>query len=199
MDETVKQAMVKWPNVPHCYGWLALDARGVWRMRDERAQALVLPGDKITHPALLGFINRNYTHDQHGCWYFQNGPQRVYVNLAATPYIARTDPAQGFILQTGEPLGAMDNAWITEAGQLIVKGNEKVAQVDDRDMNEYLTHLRIDGDPVGDEQLLAWLSDTDGPGKLTLDMAGRHVPVQRLAVASIATHFGFDAEPKEEG
>ena len=60
MDEIVKQAMAKWPNVPHCYGWLALDARGAWRMRDEQAQALHLPGDKIAHAALLGFINRNY-------------------------------------------------------------------------------------------------------------------------------------------
>ena len=39
MDDIVKQAMAKWPNVPHCYGWLALDARGDWRMRDERPSA----------------------------------------------------------------------------------------------------------------------------------------------------------------
>ena len=38
MDDIVKQAMAKWPNVPHCYGWLALDARGDWRMRDEAAR-----------------------------------------------------------------------------------------------------------------------------------------------------------------
>ena len=30
MDDIVKQAMAKWPNVPHCYGWLGLDARGNW-------------------------------------------------------------------------------------------------------------------------------------------------------------------------
>ena len=47
MDDIVKQAIAKWPNVPHCYGWLALDARGNWRMRDERSQALALPGDRI--------------------------------------------------------------------------------------------------------------------------------------------------------
>ncbi|MEG1326098.1 MAG: DUF2946 family protein, partial [Janthinobacterium sp.] len=34
MDDLVKQALAKWPNVPHCYGWLGLDARGHWRMRD---------------------------------------------------------------------------------------------------------------------------------------------------------------------
>ncbi len=25
MDAIVEQAMRKWPNVPHCYGWLGLD------------------------------------------------------------------------------------------------------------------------------------------------------------------------------
>ena len=26
MDDIVKQALAKWPNVPDCYGWLALDS-----------------------------------------------------------------------------------------------------------------------------------------------------------------------------
>ena len=39
MDEIVRAALKKWPNVPDCYGWLALDARGDWYMRDERIQA----------------------------------------------------------------------------------------------------------------------------------------------------------------
>ncbi|WP_373889631.1 DUF2946 family protein [Massilia sp. MB5] len=108
MDEIVRQAMAKWPNVPHCYGWLALDARGHWRMRDERTQHLNLAGDKLSNPALVGFIVRNYLRDERGCWYFQNGPQRVYLNLEATPFIAHTDPTQGFVLHTGDPLGAVD-------------------------------------------------------------------------------------------
>src|SRR5690348_9643954 len=60
MDDIVKQAMAKWPNVPHCYGWLALDARGAWRMRDEAAQRAQAPGDRLGNAALVGFINRNY-------------------------------------------------------------------------------------------------------------------------------------------
>ena len=101
MDDIVKQAMAKWPNVPDCYGWLALDARGAWRMRDERAQHLNLPGDKVQQAALLAFINRNYGADERGCWFFQNGPQRVFVNLEATPFIARTDPVNGLTVQAG--------------------------------------------------------------------------------------------------
>ena len=40
MDDIVRQAMSKWPNVPACVGWLGLDSRGQWHMRDDRVQAL---------------------------------------------------------------------------------------------------------------------------------------------------------------
>ncbi|ODP33138.1 DUF2946 family protein [Pandoraea sp. ISTKB] len=89
MDEIVRQAMAKWPNVPHCYGWLALDRRGQWRMRDEQAQAEGTAGDPIRHEALIAFIARNYASDDAGRWYFQNGPQRVYVSLAYAPFVVR--------------------------------------------------------------------------------------------------------------
>lgn len=95
MDDIVRQAMAKWPNVPDCYGWLGLDSRGQWWMRDDKAQALGSfqsgqPGAKgsvLRHEKLIEFIQRNYEADERGCWYFQNGPQRVYVELEVTPYI----------------------------------------------------------------------------------------------------------------
>jgi hypothetical protein len=198
MDEIVKQAMAKWPNVPHCYGWLVLDARGAWRMRDERAQATAQPGDKIFNAALLGFINRNYTHDECGRWYFQNGPQRVYVNLEATPYIARTDPVQGFIFHTGEPVSIVSAAWLTESGRLVLESAGKVALVDDRDMAQCIADLRIDGAPVNDEQLLAWLHQSDRNAHLTLCQASRQVPVQHVANDALAAHFGFVQMPQPD-
>lgn len=199
MDDIVKQAMSKWPNVPHCYGWLALDARGNWRMRDERSQAIGLAGDRINNAALLGFINRNYLHDDRGRWYFQNGPQRVYVNLELTPYIAHTDPAHGLVLHTGEPLPVIDGAWLTEAGQLLLKNAEKIATLDDRDMAQCLGRLRIDGTTVEDEQLLDWLGEPHSPGLLTLDHAGERIAVQRIAGNAIAAHFGFVRSPQPNG
>jgi Protein of unknown function (DUF2946) len=95
MDDIVRQAMAKWPDVPDCYGWLGLDSRGQWWMRDDKAQALGgfqsgLPGAKgsvLRHEKLIDFIHRNYEADAQGCWYFQNGPQRVYIELEATPHI----------------------------------------------------------------------------------------------------------------
>ena len=193
MDEIVKQAMAKWPNVPHCYGWLGLDARGAWRMRDERAQQLGAPGDKITQAALLGFINRNYMADDHGCWYFQNGPQRVYLNLEATPYIARTDPQQGLVLHTGEAFGPLERAWLTEVGELIVDGGGKVAQLDDRDVAQLMNSLELDGKAAGDEALMAWLDGA--PGTLTLRCQGQLAPVERIARDDVAARFGFQRLP----
>ena len=91
MDDIVRQAMAKWPNVPHCYGWLGLDERGNWYMRDDRVQAAgAFPqakGSLLRHEKLIEFIHRNYDHDVQGQWYFQNGPQRVYVELQATRQI----------------------------------------------------------------------------------------------------------------
>jgi hypothetical protein len=197
MDDIVKQALAKWPNVPHCYGWLALDARGAWRMRDEHAQALKLPGDRIANATLIGFINRNYMHDEQGRWYFQNGPQRVYVNLEATPYIAHTDPQYGFVLQTGETLTGINGAWLTETGQLVLQSAEKVALVDDRDMAQCLSLLQIGDTPASDEQLLAWLENGSSAGRLTLHDGGR-LQVQRIARDALASHFGFVCTPQPD-
>lgn len=99
MDELVRQAMAKWPHVPACFGWLALDSRGQWLMRDDRVQALGtfqggVPGARgsvLRHEKLIDFIGRNYACDAQGRWYFQNGPQRVFVELETTPYVWRID------------------------------------------------------------------------------------------------------------
>ncbi|MDN4055329.1 DUF2946 family protein [Massilia sp. YIM B02763] len=193
MDDIVIQAMAKWPNVPHCYGWLALDARGAWRMRDEAAQQAGSPGDKLTNEALVGFINRNYLHDERGCWYFQNGPQRVYVNLEATPFIARTDPAQGFLLQTGQAMPAPEEVFITETGAIVLRTGDITAQVDDRDVATLLHALERDGKTVGDEELLAWLEG--GDGELALRWKGGLVNVQRIRADAMAQRFGFVQRP----
>ena len=72
MDDIVAAALKKWPNVPHCYGWLALDARGDWYMRDDRIQAAGpfprVKGSRIDHDKLREFIARNYASDDREVW-----------------------------------------------------------------------------------------------------------------------------------
>ena len=111
MDDIVKQAMAKWPNVPDCYGWLGLDTRGNWYMRDDNAQSLgafaggppAAKGSLLLHGKLIAFIGRNYNADAQGRWFFQNGPQRVYVELAATPWIWRVQADYSPQTHTGVP------------------------------------------------------------------------------------------------
>lgn len=123
MDPIVEAALRKWPNVPHCWGWLALDARGDWYMRDERVQAAgpfpQVKGSRITHDKLREFIHRNYLHDEAGAWFFQNGPQRVYVELEAAPFVWRVGAdfaVQSHTGQAAEPR----SAWLDEHGRLFL-------------------------------------------------------------------------------
>ena len=190
MDEIVRQALAKWPNVPDCYGWLALDARGAFRMRDAAAQAANAPGDVIRHPALLAFIYRNYLRNNDGAWYFQNGPQRVFVNLAQTPFIARTDPIHGFITHDGAAMTPIEHVWITGEGRLILGSGERIAMIDDRDLAECLPLLRVEGEPVDDTFLLEWLSNS----KSTLQfLCGESLlPVHALYDENLGTALGFN-------
>jgi hypothetical protein len=106
MDDIVRQAIAKWPNVPHCYGWLGLDARGNWFMRDDRVQAAgpfpLSKGSLLRHEKLVEFIHRNYDCDAGGQWFFQNGPQRVYVELEATPWVWRIGTDHRVTAHTGQ-------------------------------------------------------------------------------------------------
>ncbi|MDB5797727.1 MAG: hypothetical protein JWP36_1629 [Paucimonas sp.] len=197
MDEIVRQAMAKWPNVPHCTGWLALDARGNWRMRDERAQAAGLAGDRIRNPTLLGFINRNYLADDAGRWYFQNGPQRVYVDLELTPFICHTDPVAGLALHTGEALGALQSVVLTPEGNLVLATARHCAALDDRDLEQLLPQLELDGRALDENLLAAWIDGEDA-GALSFMHDGHALPVERLGRAQLAARFGFDPQPRLE-
>jgi hypothetical protein len=196
MDAVVAQALAKWPNVPHCYGWLALDARGNWRMRNEAAQAQHLPGDKITHPALVGFIQRNYACDDQGRYYFQNGPQRVYVDLEIAPYVAHTDPVHGFILHTDQALNNINAAYLSATGRLFLHGDDIFAVLDDRDMAACLAQIELGHRPIKDEELLAWLESEGKTGTLGLQTNSGHINLHYIKDDDLATHFGFIRKPR---
>lgn len=196
MDEIVRQAMSKWPHVADCFGWLRLDARGHWRLRDQHAQQLGLPGDKLNHPALLDFINRNYACDAIGQWYFQNGPQRVYVDLELTPYIVRTDPGVGLLLHTGDAMPMPSQAWLTPQGQFLLLSGKIVAALDDRDSAAGLAALRHAQASASDAQIMAWLDGENIP--LSMRYADVELPLQRSGREPLAQCFDFVAHPRAQ-
>lgn len=141
MDDIVRQALVKWPNVPDCYGWLGLDARGNWFMRDDQAQAqgpfaggtLQSKGSQLKHEKLIDFIQRNYEPDGQGQWFFQNGPQRVYVELEATPLIWRINETFGIQDHSGQ--GArVQRCFVDELGHLYLEADTGFGLVHTLDM-----------------------------------------------------------------
>ncbi len=174
MDDIVKAALKKWPNVPACTGWLALDARGDWYMRDDRAQAAgpfpQVKGSRIQHDKLREFIERNYERGDDGCWFFQNGPQRVYVELEAAPWTWRLDapaPKQAPRIRSHTGRDARFRAaFVDESGRLFL----------DTDLGLGLVH--------------------------TLDMGlaadaieGGHWAAQDVAADALPSRFGFHPSP----
>ena len=123
MDDIVQAALKKWPNVPHCHGWLALDARGQWYMRDDRVQAAgpfaCSKGSPLRHDKLIAFIHRNYAADELGQWFFQNGPQRVYVELERAPWVWRVDDAGTVHSHTGRA-AVIQAVFVDEAGHVLL-------------------------------------------------------------------------------
>ena len=139
MDAIVEAALRKWPNVPHCHGWLALDARGQWFMRGERIQRAgpfpQVKGSRIDHEKLLAFIGRNYARDEAGAWFFQNGPQRVYVELEVAPWVWRVADAPGWPLSSHTGLDAVPRAfYLDEADRLFADTDLGLGLVHSLDM-----------------------------------------------------------------
>ena len=125
MDEIVARSLAKWPNVPAVYGWLELDRRGNW----------LIKGSRISNAALRDFIGRNYECDEHGRWFFQNGPQRVYVRLAYTPLVVHYE-GDRLVDHCGRPF-ASKNAFQDDEGSVLLEGERGVALLDDRDLERY--------------------------------------------------------------
>lgn len=123
MDAIVRQAIAKWPRVPACFGWLGLDARGRWYLRDAATQAKgsfrVSKGDWLRHVKLLAFIGRNYLADGRGRWFFQNGPQQVFVELEATPWVWRISVDGEIRSHTDQPATA-EQILLDEQGRVYI-------------------------------------------------------------------------------
>lgn len=140
MDDIVRQAIAKWPNVPDCFGWLGLDARGRWYMRDDATQAQgAFPqakGSLLQHAKLIDFIQRNYEADAQGRWFFQNGPQRVYVELEATPLIWRVGTDGVPVAHTGLRMPDAGKCLLDEAGRVYLASAAGVGLVHSLDVEQ---------------------------------------------------------------
>lgn len=210
MDELVRQALAKWPDVPDCTGWLALDARGRWRIGDA-TDGLRLP---ITNAGMIAFISRNYQSAGRS-WFFQNGPQRVFVELEYTPFVWRLHPgASGgadLITHTGVTL-APSSVWLDDEGRFLVEaralaGETIVGVIHDHDTALVAELLRDDDGGPLDDDAISQLSSNGVNETATTPRAAANVqwmaadatsvllPLQRIASHRVAARFGFEPRP----
>jgi hypothetical protein len=141
IDDQVRRAMARWPDVPAVFGWLRLDRRGRWMLVDRGAPGfdatLHGAGSEITSPPIVDFIGRNYGPDEQGRWHWQNGPQRVFVDLDLAPLLFRVlgeAPGQRLATHTGYPVGRIDRAASDADGNLWLATDAGPGCIDDRDL-----------------------------------------------------------------
>lgn len=191
MDEAVLKAIARWPNVPAVFGWLRLDARGHWWVRNAATNEF----ESISNPAIVAFIGRNYARDAHGRYFFQNGPQRVFVTLAATPYVYRiADQQDGLLAHNDRPAGRLRALLLDEAGALCVDAELGPGLLEDRDLPLLIARLRgADGGELPDPVL-----ENVMRGRATIDVTvfGANVALARLPAAERARRFAFVADPQ---
>ena len=187
MDQRVLQAMEKWPNVPALFGWLRLDRRGHWYLK----------GRRIEREPTLDFIARNYHCDEHGRWFFQNGPQRGFIDLDYTPWVYRSQPDGGLLTHTNAPVTQLTSVWLDEAGSVLLETEYGIGLLDDHDLDWALERL-YDGRGQAATQLeegLAAALEGEGGPHLQLEFAGSRVPLGRIAAAEVPERFGFVQAP----
>jgi DUF2946 family protein len=187
MDEIVLRSILKWPDVPAVYGWLSLDRRGNWMIKTVARRF-----ERIAHAAVREFIGRNYASDSEGRWYFQNGPQRVFVALDYTPWVYRLDDAgQGLLAHTGAAPRALEAAFLDDSGALLLKTEIGIGVLLDRDLSAILERLS-DVRGRGLERLLEEVA-RGAEGQVM--MQGKKVPIAPISAADVPGRFGFVARP----
>lgn len=173
-------AIAKWPNVPACYGWLSLDRRGDWRLQ----------GERVTHRGLIDFMNRQYAADNSGCWFVQNGPQRVFVDLNYTPWVYRCD-GSGILSHTGQAAGDALAAWCDEQGNILLETRLGVGLLSDRDLAGFVSACRDDrGNPV-DESAFA-----DLMRGLAVPLFWGQLAIHPIRSETVAARYGFNPHPQ---
>lgn len=165
MDERVIAAMGRWPDVPDVFGWLSLNAGGHWRLHSagdaldhDAADSSPPQGESISSSSINQFINRNYARDTAGRWYFQNGPQRVYVRLDVAPYVLHTtEPQPGstmFLTHNGVRTGPVIRWCLDDRGHLYADTDVGAGLVASRDLPQVIERLAaVNGEDI--DQVLA--------------------------------------------
>lgn len=186
MEPWALNAMQRWPNVPALFGWLSLDRRGRWLIKDE----------VISRPQIIDTINANYGVDDYGRWYFQNGPQRGFMQLAYAPLIARRE-GNDLVTHTQQRVEQLKQVYLDEEGSLLLITEHGPAGLLDTDLDWALERLYQQSNPVQAENLAAALALPSGRiTELHFDWQQQRLPITRLDSAAQPQLLKFERNPQ---
>lgn len=187
MDEVVKRAMQRWPNVPAVYGWLTLDRRGDWLIKTTEERF-----ERVTNPTMRAFFGRNYMGDEHGRWYVQNGPQRVFVALEYTPWVYGLGPSASSIATHTDILPAeLRRLFLDDFDHLLLETEHGIGVLSDRDLPNLLDRMVPADESHIDTTLLAVAEGQDA----TVRLFEHTLPITLIHRADVPARFGFIARP----
>ena len=188
MEDWVTRALKRWPNVPALYGWLKLDRRGRW----------LIKGETIGRPQIVDVINRNYGVDERGCWYFQNGPQRGYMELERAPFILHAaDSPTGLRTHTQLSVTNVGEAFLDEDGGMYLQTEHGPGALLDADLDWALARMFFRTAPLNEAQVTTAISLPSGTRtELALRMDGGDLAIHRLDKATAPERLGFVLDPK---
>ncbi|MFT5390840.1 MAG: hypothetical protein ACI8PT_001028 [Gammaproteobacteria bacterium] len=191
MDDIVLKAMTKWPRVPAVYGWLALDRRGRWRLR----------GERIGNTATNQFISRNYAADDCGRFFFQNGPQRVFVDLEYAPWVLSLDGCSRLETHTGAPVETIERSFVDDEFNFLIESEHGLGLLHDQDLAPISEGFEdAEGSPVDDAVVETALVQLQSGRAMPLWLRwhGQRVPVLPIKRSETALAFHFDPNPRAE-
>lgn len=189
-DQDVLRALEKWPNVPACYGWLKLDRRGNWLIKDQI----------ITHRRAVEFLSRNYASDDAGQWFAQNGPQRAYCELAYTPWIYHLDGHQQLFTHAQNAVENLLGLVIDEQGNLLLETEFGIGVMHDSDLAQFLDVLteHQNEEHNSDELMTTMLKlDPELDDATVIHWQREPVKLRAMRSADIPGKFGYVAVPIE--
>lgn len=178
--DATRRAMERWPDVPAVHGWLRLDRRGRWFVRN----------GEVTHPGACAFLNANYGADAQGRWFVQNGPQRAFVSLDLAPWILRLDADGALRTHTGLRVEGQRALIPTTDGDLCLEFALGLGSVLDRDLPAFLEQLAAAS--PGEDVAARLLGETPGP----LVLGSQSLAVLPLGTDELPARFGFVRDPE---
>jgi hypothetical protein len=188
LEAWVERALKRWPNVPALYGWLSLDRRGRW----------LIQGETIGRHRIVDAIGKNYGVDKRGCWYFQNGPQRGYMQLARAPFIVHVGGAGELITHNKLVVNQVRQVFLDEQGGLFLTTEHGPAALLDSDLDWALSRMVTASDSALDlsAELTVALAQASGTATPLSIRIGGLLKIVRLNSANAPAALGFVSNPQ---